>query len=128
MIGLESKDFVSVTYVNEIFWQTELMRLLPTLLLIGGWLYFTRRSAWMGGMGMGGGGGPGGIFNVGKATVSTLDKNAKNKIMFKDVAGCNEAKREIMEFVDFLKNPEKIRSPGGKDSAWRPPRRAARDG
>ena len=114
LIGLESKDFVSVTYVNEIFWQTELMRLLPTLLLIGGWLYFTRRSAGMGGMGMGGGGGPGGIFNVGKATVSTLDKNAKNKIMFKDVAGCNEAKREIMEFVDFLKNPKKYEALGAK--------------
>jgi AFG3 family protein len=112
--GQESKDFVPVTYVNEIFWQTEFMRLLPTLLLIGGWLYFTRRSAGMGGMGGGMGGGAGGIFNVGKATVSTLDKNAKNKIMFKDVAGCNEAKQEIMEFVDFLKNPKKYEDLGAK--------------
>ena len=112
--GQESKDFVPVTYVNEIFLQTELMRLLPTLLLIGGWLYFTRRSAGMGGMGGGMGGGAGGIFNVGKATVSTLDKNAKNKIMFKDVAGCDEAKREIMEFVDFLKSPKKYEALGAK--------------
>ena len=114
LMGVESKQFIPVTYVNEIFWQTELMRLMPTLLLIGGWLYLTRRSAGMGGMGGGMGGGPGGIFNVGKATVSTLDKNAKNKIMFKDVAGCTEAKQEIMEFVDFLKNPKKYEALGAK--------------
>merc|ERR1719399_2026555 len=65
-------------------------------------------------MGGGMGGGAGGIFNVGKATVATLDKNAKNKVMFKDVAGCNEAKREIMEFVDFLKNPKKYEALGAK--------------
>ena len=112
--GQDPKEYVPVTYVNEFFWQTELMRLLPTLLLIGGWLYFTRRSAGMGGMGGGMGGGAGGIFNVGKATVATLDKNAKNKVMFKDVAGCNEAKREIMEFVDFLKNPKKYEALGAK--------------
>jgi len=69
----------------------------------------------MGGMGGGGGGagGAGGIFNVGKATVTTLDKNAK-KIMFKDVAGCDEAKAEIMEFVDFLKHPKKYEDLGAK--------------
>ena len=59
-------------------------------------------------------GGPGGgIFNVGKATVATLDKNAP-KVMFKDVAGCDEAKKEIMEFVDFLKMPEKYEKLGAK--------------
>jgi len=113
LAGTDVEDYVPVTYVNEIFWQSELMRLAPTLLLIGGWLYFSRRSAGMGGMG-GMGGGSGGIFNVGKATVATLDKNAKTKIMFKDVAGCNEAKREIMEFVDFLKNPKKYEALGAK--------------
>ena len=44
--------------------------------------------------------------------VSTLDKNAKNKIMFKDVAGCDEAKAEIMEFVNFLKSPGKYKELG----------------
>ncbi len=50
---------------------------------------------------------------MGKATVTTLDKNAK-KIMFKDVAGCDEAKAEIMEFVDFLKHPKKYEDLGAK--------------
>merc|ERR1719478_1554390 len=64
---------------------------------------------------MGGpGGGPGGgIFNVGKATVATLDKNAP-KVLFKDVAGCDEAKKEIMEFVDFLKMPKRYQDLGAK--------------
>ena len=68
----------------------------------------------MGGMGGGGGGPGGGMMNVGKATVATLDKNAKHKIMFKDVAGCDEAKMEIMEFVDFLKRPKKYEDLGAK--------------
>lgn len=44
--------------------------------------------------------------------VTILDKNAKNKIMFKDVAGCDEAKQEIMEFVNFLKSPGKYKELG----------------
>lgn len=87
----------------------ELLRLAPTLLLIAGYVWFTRRQIGGGGFGGGGsGGGIGGmgggrgIFNVGKAQVSVLDKKAK-KIMFKDVAGCDEAKAEIVEFVKFLK-------------------------
>jgi hypothetical protein len=46
--------------------------------------------------------------------VSVLDKNAKDKIMFKDVAGCDEAKAEVMEFVNFLKNPAKYKDLGAK--------------
>lgn len=92
----------------------ELMWLLSTFLLIGGWLYFIRRSAGMGGMGGGMGGGVGGIFNVGKVMVLILDKNVKNKVMFKDVVGCDEAKREIMEFVDFLKSLKKYEVLGVK--------------
>mmetsp|Transcript_25919 Transcript_25919/g.35779 ORF Transcript_25919/g.35779 Transcript_25919/m.35779 type:complete len:526 (-) Transcript_25919:135-1712(-) len=60
------------------------------------------------------GGGGRGIFSVGKASVSYLDTTAKNKIMFKDVAGCDEAKAEVMEFVSFLKAPEKYKHLGGK--------------
>ena len=46
--------------------------------------------------------------------ISVLDKNAKDKIMFKDVAGCDEAKGEVMEFVNFLKNPTKYKDLGAK--------------
>ena len=46
--------------------------------------------------------------------ISVLDKNAKDKIMFKDVAGCDEAKAEVMEFVNFLKNPTKYKDLGAK--------------
>ena len=47
-----------------------------------------------------------------RAQVTVLDKNAKNKIMFKDVAGCDEAKQEVMEFVNFLKQPTKYQELG----------------
>ncbi|GAB4860126.1 ATP-dependent zinc metalloprotease FTSH 8, mitochondrial [Ancistrocladus abbreviatus] len=69
-----------------------------------------------GGLGVGGGGGRGtrGIFNIGKAQIMKVDKNAKNKVYFKDVAGCDEAKQEIMEFVHFLKNPKKYEELGAK--------------
>ena len=77
-------------YTSEVSWQQELWRLLPTILLIGGYVWFTRRQ--LGGLGGGGSPGSRGIFNVGKASVTMLDKNAKNKVTFADVAGCDEAK------------------------------------
>lgn len=81
-LGFDPNEFVPITYTNELSWSQELLRLLPTLLLIGGYVWFTRRS--MGSMGGGGlGGGGRGIFNVGKAQVGTVDKNAKDKIMFR---------------------------------------------
>lgn len=77
-------------------------------------MYMGRRM--QGGLGVGGGGGKGGrgIFNIGKAHVTKADKNSKNKIYFKDVAGCDEAKQEIMEFVHFLKSPKKYEELGAK--------------
>ncbi|KAL3140183.1 ATP-dependent zinc metalloprotease FTSH 10, mitochondrial [Trebouxia sp. C0009 RCD-2024] len=112
-LGFDPNEFVPITYTNELSWSQEALRLLPTLLLIGGYVWFTRRS--MGSMGGGGlGGGGRGIFNVGKAQVGTVDKNAKDKIMFRDVAGCDEAKQEVMEFVNFLKTPGKYKELGAK--------------
>ncbi|XP_057956695.1 ATP-dependent zinc metalloprotease FTSH 10, mitochondrial-like isoform X2 [Malania oleifera] len=113
-LGIDSHDYVPVTYVSEMVWYHELMRFAPTLLLLGTLYYMGRRM--QGGLGVGGGGGKGGrgIFNIGKAHVTKVDKNSKNKVFFRDVAGCDEAKQEIMEFVHFLKNPKKYEDLGAK--------------
>ncbi|CAM6081998.1 unnamed protein product [Calypogeia fissa] len=114
-LGIDPHDYIPVTYVSEMSWQQELLRLAPTLLIIAGYIFFTRRM--QGGFGVGGGGagmGGRGIFNVGKAQVTKLNQKAKDKIMFKDVAGCDEAKQEVMEFVHFLKNPTKYQEIGAK--------------
>ncbi|KAF8104064.1 hypothetical protein N665_0181s0084 [Sinapis alba] len=114
-LGINSHDFVPVTYVSEMIWYQELLRFAPTLLLLGTLVYGARRM--QGGLGsVGGPGGKGGrgIFNIGKAQITRADKNSKNKIYFKDVAGCEEAKQEIMEFVHFLQNPKKYEDLGAK--------------
>ncbi|CAG7867441.1 unnamed protein product, partial [Brassica rapa] len=114
-LGIDSHDFVPVTYVSEMIWYQELLRFAPTLLLLGTLVYGARRM--QGGLGsVGGPGGKGGrgIFNIGKAQITRADKNSKNKIYFKDVAGCEEAKQEIMEFVHFLQNPKKYEDLGAK--------------
>jgi AFG3 family protein len=64
--------------------------------------------------GSGGGGGPGGIFNIGKSKATLFDKGTRVNINFGDVAGLDEAKVEVMEIVDFLKNPKKYTALGGK--------------
>lgn len=84
--------------------------LLPILIFIAIWILLMRK---MGGA-AGGGGGPGGIFNIGKSKATLFDKGTKVSITFADVAGLDEAKVEVMEIVDFLKNPKKYTSLGGK--------------
>ncbi|KAK7257823.1 hypothetical protein RIF29_32073 [Crotalaria pallida] len=114
-LGIDPHDYVPVTYSSEMVWLIELLKLAPTLLLLGFLLYMGRKMGGELGVGGGGGGkGARGIFNIGKAHVTKVDKNAKNKIFFKDVAGCDEAKQEIMEFVHFLKNPKKYEELGAK--------------
>lgn len=84
--------------------------LLPLLVIVLIWVMLMRK---MGG-GAGGGSGPGGIFNIGKSKATLFDKGAKVNITFTDVAGLDEAKVEVMEIVDFLKNPKKYTALGGK--------------
>ena len=77
-------------------------------LLIGLWLFLMKR------MSGGGAGGAGGIFSVGKSRAQIFDKDTNVKLNFNDVAGLEEAKTEVMEIVDFLKNPKKYTNLGGK--------------
>ncbi|XP_058209109.1 ATP-dependent zinc metalloprotease FTSH 8, mitochondrial-like [Rhododendron vialii] len=113
-LGVDPHNYVPVTYVSQLNWYQEFLRFAPTVLLLGAALFIGKRM--QGGFGVGGPGGKGarGIFNIGKAQVMKMDKNSKNKVFFKDVAGCDEAKQEIMEFVHFLKNPKKYEELGAK--------------
>jgi cell division protease FtsH len=88
-----------------------LVNFLFPLLMFG--LLFVLMMRKMGG-GAGGGGGGGGIFNIGKSKAQLFDKGTKVNINFNDVAGLEEAKQEVMEIVDFLKNPKKYTALGGK--------------
>ncbi len=84
--------------------------ILPILLFVAIWVLLMRK---MGG-GAGGGPGGGGIFNIGKSKATLFDKGTRVNITFADVAGLDEAKVEVMEIVDFLKNPKKYTNLGGK--------------
>ena len=95
---------------NESFWSAIEWLIFPLLLILM-WVFMFRginRN-----MGGGGAGGPGGIFNVGKSTGKLAEKDSI-KVTFKDVAGLYGAKDEVMEIVDFLKNPKKYTTLGGK--------------
>jgi cell division protease FtsH len=93
------------------FLATFLQFVLPFALLIGIYLFFFRRMAGGGGAG----GGAGSIFNVGKSKAKIFNKEEDNiNVSFKDVAGLEEAKTEVMEIVDFLKTPQKYTQLGGK--------------
>ena len=94
---------------GELFGQ--LVSTLLPILLIG--LLFVMMMRKVGGPG-GGSGGPGGIFNIGKSKATLFDKASRVNINFADVAGLDEAKVEVMEIVDFLKNPKKYTALGGK--------------
>ena len=106
----QSGQSVVLTFENEKPWYDSwLMGLLPWVVMIGIWFLIMR------GMSRGGGGAGGGIMNVGKARAQEFDQSDPNKrVTFKDVAGLEEAKVEIMEIVDFLKNAPKYRELGAK--------------
>ena len=108
--GYNENEIISVRYETRKNIMGDLLGwILPLALLVGVWLFIFRR--------MGGGagaGGAGGIFSVGKSKAQLFDKESHVKIDFSDVAGLEEAKMEVRELVDFLKNPKKYTDLGGK--------------
>jgi cell division protease FtsH len=99
---------IPVEYANTRETSNFLVNWLPILLLIGFTFFMIRR------MSGGAGGGGSQIFNIGKSRAQLFDKESNVNITFKDVAGLDEAKEEVMEIVDFLKNPKKYTVLGGK--------------
>ncbi len=105
----DAKHIVNISDENREapMWESVIGWLLPIILLIAFWLFMMKR--------MGGGGGPGGqIFNIGKSRATLFDKDTNVEITFANVAGLEEAKVEIKEIVDFLKQPKKYTQLGAK--------------
>jgi len=107
--GIPRDERINPTYDTRQNWITPLLGwVLPIVIVVAIWIFIMRRVS-------GGAGGPGAqIFNIGKSKATLFDQNSKVNITFQDVAGLDEAKEEVMEVVDFLKNPKKYTALGGK--------------
>ncbi|MEA1987162.1 MAG: ATP-dependent zinc metalloprotease FtsH [Candidatus Marinimicrobia bacterium] len=107
MLQKWDENDINYTFKEKEFGVKEmLINMAPWILFIGVWIFIMRRM-------QKNGGGTGGIFSFGKSPAKRFDSES-SKITFKDVAGCDEAKTELSEIIEFLKNPDKFQKLGGK--------------
>jgi AFG3 family protein len=115
-LGIPSGERVPVAYHDEVPLMSTLLNFAPTLLIVGVIYFMARRASGAGGAAGGSpfSGGGGGLFGIGKSKAKMFNQETGIKTKFADVAGMDEAKEEIMEFVKFLKEPAKYQRLGAK--------------